>query len=547
MNHKVLIPRGASVVKSSEMAEESSLYVPDTSAILSGALREAVKGGKLAGKILLPVAFISFFEEQARRGSAAGLAGLRELRLVREAVESLQEVVELELVYELPELSRGLRSQEPDFVAKLLAAEVGATLVTADSVAAESARAMGLNVIYLKPVDNRVRFLEQYFDETTMSVHLKEGVPPRAKRGFPGKWSFVELDSRPLTREELEEAVRQILEIARSSQNSFIEYDSPAVTIVQLNEYRIVITKPPFSDGYEITAVRPVAKLSLEDYKLPKKLIERLEQQAEGILIAGAPGMGKTTFAQALAEYYRRKGRVVKTIESPRDMHLPPDITQYSKSYATSEEIHDVLLLSRPDYTFFDEMRDTKDFQLYADLRLAGVGMVGVVHATSPIDAIQRFIGRVELGMIPSIVDTVIFIKNGTVEKVYSLETTVKIPHGLKEEDLARPVVVVRDFLTGDAEYELYVFGERTFVVPIKKQSRAMSIEEYKLKSAVERALQRYFGGSDGYEVKIDSSSSLVVVELGVEQYNYILGKPRRKLERLVRRFGYQLELRPVF
>ncbi|MEM0223709.1 MAG: ATPase, T2SS/T4P/T4SS family, partial [Thermofilum sp.] len=359
--------------------------------------------------------------------------------------------------------------------------------------------------------------------------------------------SFVELGSAPLTREELEEYVRQILERAGSSPNSFIEYDSPGVTIVQLNEYRIVITKPPFSDGYEITAVRPVAKLSLEDYNLPRKLVERLEQQAEGILIAGAPGMGKTTFAQALAEYYFRKGRIVKTIESPRDMHLPPEITQYSKSYATSEEIHDVLLLSRPDYTFFDEMRDTKDFQLYADLRLAGVGMVGVVHATSPIDAIQRFIGRVELGMIPSIVDTVIFIKNGNVEKVYSLETTVKIPHGLKEEDLARPVVVVRDFLTGEAEYELYVFGERTFVVPIKKHGSRVSMEEYKLKSAVERALQRFIGDGGGYEVKVDSSSSLVVVELSLEQYNYIAGKPRRKLERIVRKFGYELELRPVF
>lgn len=523
------------------------MYVPDPSAILSGALREALERGEIAGRLLVPVYYIGVFEEQARKGSSSGVAGLRELRLLRETAERLQEIVELEYVYETPEIMRAFRIQDPDTIAKLVAVESDAVLITADKVSAEAARAMGLKVVLLEKGGEDSFFLEKFFDSTTMSVHLKEGAPPKAKRGVPGRWAFVELGSTPLRREELEEYVRQILERAGSSSNSFIEYDSPGVTIVQLNEYRIVITKPPFSDGYEITAVRPVAKLSLEDYNLPKRLVDRLEQQAEGILIAGAPGMGKTTFAQALAEYYFRKGRIVKTIESPRDMHLPPEITQYSKSYATSEEIHDVLLLSRPDYTFFDEMRDTRDFQLYADLRLAGVGMVGVVHATSPIDAIQRFIGRVELGMIPSIVDTVIFIKNGNVEKVYSLETTVKIPHGLKEEDLARPVVVVRDFLTGDAEYELYVFGERTFVVPIKKHGSRMSMEEYKLKAAVERALQKFIGDGGGYEIKVDSSSSVVVIELSLERYNYIAGKPRRKLERIVRKFGYELELRPVF
>jgi ATPase, PilT family len=273
---------------------------------------------------------------------------------------------------------------------------------------------------------------------------------------------------------------------------------------------------------------------------LPPKLLHRLEKQAEGILIAGAPGMGKTTFAQALAEYYHRKGKVVKTIESPRDMQLPVDVTQYSKTYATSEELHDVLLLSRPDYTFFDEMRDTKDFELYADMRLAGVGMVGVVHATSPIDAIQRFIGRVELGMIPSIIDTVIFIENGEVKKVYEVETVVKVPHGLREAELARPVVVVKDFLTGEPEYELYVFGDRTFVVPIKKSAIP---EGERVKARLETLLRKYLPDSEVEVVVAEGSRAVVLVN--EEYYNYIVGKPRRKLERLARRLGFEIEIRP--
>jgi ATPase len=125
-------------------------------------------------------------------------------------------------------------------------------------------------------------------------------------------------------------------------------------------------------------------------------------------------------------------------------------------------------------------LRDASDFELFVDLRLAGVGMVGVVYASLPLDAIQRFVGRVELGMISSVIDTVIFIEYGYVSKVYGLETKIKVPHGLKNADLARPVVLARDFLTERIEYELYVFGERIFVVPVKREAmdRNLMIKE---------------------------------------------------------------------
>jgi ATPase len=173
--------------------------------------------------------------------------------------------------------------------------------------------------------------------------------------------------------------------------------------------------------------------------------------------------------------------KIVKTIESPRDLILSPDIVQYSKNYSTDEEIHDILLLSRPDYVIFDEMRDTRDFKLYIDLRLAGIGMIGVAHAERPIDIVHRLLSRTELGLIPQIIDTTIYIDKGQIEKVYYLNLTVKIPHGLKEEDLARPVVEVRDFITNDLEYEIYTFGEEIMVVPIKK---------YRLKSGIQRLLE---------------------------------------------------------
>ena len=130
-------------------------------------------------------------------------------------------------------------------------------------------------------------------------------------------------------------------------------------------------------------------------------------------------------------------------MESVRDLQVSPEITQYTELEDDFEKTSDILLLVRPDYTIFDEIRTSDDFQIFADMRLAGVGMIGVVHASSALDAIQRFIRRVELGLIPSIIDTVVFVKNGGIDEILKLEMTVKTPHGMRDADLARPVVEV--------------------------------------------------------------------------------------------------------
>jgi ATPase len=210
------------------------------------------------------------------------------------------------------------------------------------------------------------------------------------------------------------------------------------------------------------------------------------------VLIAGSPGQGKTTFARALAINYSSENKIVKTIEAPRDMLLPENITQLAITYGSPEEIQDILLLSRPDYTIFDEMRNTKDFKLFADLRMSGVGMVGVIHATSAVDAVQRFIGRIELGVIPQVIDTVIFIDKGDVAKIYSLKMTVKVPVGMIEADLARPVVVVNDFYTGKLEFEIYSYGEETVVIPLGDNDIDKILEK-QLKKRVEKIKENKF------------------------------------------------------
>ncbi|MGQ9478732.1 MAG: ATPase, T2SS/T4P/T4SS family [Thermoproteota archaeon] len=503
----------------------NKVYVLDPTSILTGMATRAVENGKVAGRLVVHRAIISEFERRAKLGDETGLNGLKS---IREA--TLARGYEIEFVgsyyVDNGNISAALRD---------LAASMNATLVSCDPVLIKTSKATGIDALYLSPVGKAK--LEEFFRHGIMSVHLKEGVPPRGKEGYPGRWIYINLGDEPLSKAELESIIADIMERVQFTNQGFVEIDKAGSTIIQLKDLRIVITRPPFSNGLEITAVKPLVKKGIEEYNLPDELIERLKTQAEGILIAGAPGMGKSTFAQALAEFYRSMEKVVKTIESPRDLQLPPDVTQYSKTAAEPNELHDVLLLSRPDYTIYDELRDTNDFNIFVDLRLAGIGMVGVIHATTPMDAIQRFTGRTDLGLIPSIIDTVIFMRDGEVSKIYTLETVVKIPKGMKNADLARPTIIVKNFLTGEVEYELYVFGEQTFIVPVRREKTRL---EDRVKEEIRMILHDQL---TDFDVRIEGDKLIIYVDK--EDIPVLVKKFNKKLNRYAKRINRNIEINP--
>ncbi len=518
--------------------------VPDTSVLIEGLVSEKIKSKEIiVDTIIIHEAAIAELEHQANAGRAIGYIGLDEIK----ELQKLSKETGLKIEFsgrrpsgaEIKYASLG----EIDSIIRQLAWEADATLITSDKVQAKVAEARGVKYLLLEPKEKEFKKikLEEFFDETTMSVHLRENVEPVAKKGMPGNWQFVQLRKSLLGHEEVKNLSKEIIENTKMRKDSFIEIQREGSTIIQMGVYRIVITKPPFSDGWEVTAVKPIKQLNLEEYNLSEKLKSRIVGQAEGVLIAGPPGSGKTTFAASMAKYYASKDKIVKTIEAPRDLILPDNITQYAISHGDAQEIHDILLLSRPDYTIFDEMRNTADFRLFADLRLSGIGLVGVIHATNPVDAIQRFVGRIELGVIPQVIDTVIFIKNGNVSKVLSVKMTVKVPSGMTEADLARPVVEVRDFETGNLQYEIYSYGEETVVIPVTSTKETSALKLLAGKQ-IERVLSRF---TDQSKVEVLSDNKAIVY-VPKEDIAKVIGREGKTVEAIENKVGMHIDVQEL-
>ena len=520
-------------------------YVLDTSIIIDGEITKMIDGGQIdtGSEIIIPLAVIDELQSQASSNKEYGFVGLNEIKKIRE--QSSMKDISLRFLGDRPNIDdiRLAKRGRIDAIIKDVALHEAATLITADYVQALVAEVQGVKSLHIGNVTKTTNLeFEKFFEEDTMSVHLKEGVSPWAKRGKPGEFQLVKLNEKKSTYLELTNIIREISEASRVNRTGSIEISRNGATVIQYGTFRIAITRPPFSDNLEITIVRPIVKLSLESYNATEKLIERLSEGSEGIVISGPPGSGKSTFASSLAEFYAKKGKIVKTFESPRDLQVPDEVTQYGPLEGSFEKAADILLLVRPDYTIFDEVRRAHDFGVFSDMRLAGVGMIGVVHASSPLDAIQRFIGRVDLGMIPHILDTIIFIKNGKIEKVYEVLLTVKVPTGMSEADLARPLVEVRDFETQVIEYEIYTYGEENVVVPIselKSVTQSDNVIKKLAESKIRDTIRRFDPDAD---INIISDNR-VQVKVGKDVIARIIGKGGSTISELERMLGIKIDV----
>ena len=536
--------------------------VPDTSVVIDGRITSMIKTGEYKGAtIIIPEAVVAELEAQANQGREIGFSGLTELQELFRMSED--HVIELQFAGDRPSLDQVKLSSggEIDALIRNVALQHGARFVTSDLVQAEVAKAKGLDVVYLKPQigDFSPLSIDQFFDEETIAITLKERAPPMAKVGKLRDIRLVTLRDTPMSEHELRFMAQELLERAKRDPDGFIELERRGITVIQIGSLRISIARRPFSDGMEITVVRPIVDLTLDDYGMAPEIKKRILGNRRGVLITGPPGAGKTTFAQSIATFLADHDFIVKTMEAPRDLQVPDHITQYTALEGSMVNTAEALLLVRPDYVIFDELRKSEDFGIYADMRLAGMGMVGVVHAMEVHDCLQRFCDRVDYSILPQIINTIIYITQGEIAKIYDLELTIKTPEGMSGDAHARPVVVVREYSRQEPEIEIFRYEGETLVMPLRRGGVGEAIapaapvdlvsepgENVSWKVAekeVQREIGRYTSGP--VEVRIISDNKAVVY-IEDKDVPAAIGKGGKNVSAIVNKLGIGIDIRPL-
>ncbi|MHA1864913.1 MAG: KH domain-containing protein, partial [Candidatus Heimdallarchaeaceae archaeon] len=127
------------------------------------------------------------------------------------------------------------------------------------------------------------------------------------------------------------------------------------------------------------------------------------------------------------------------------------------------------------------------------------------------------------------------------IRKVYTLSIKVKLPSGLKERDLSRPVVEVKDFHSHKLEYELYTFGEQIVVTPVQ-QTHSINEHVAISRKKIKRILKQYSGVHD-FEFKITDSNSITLFVRNSDRAK-IIGKSGKTIEKIESALNLNVDVR---
>jgi ATPase len=119
----------------------------------------------------------------------------------------------------------------------------------------------------------------------------------------------------------------------------------------------------------------------------------------------------------------------------------------------------------------------------------------------------------------------------------------VKVPHGLVEEDLARPVIVIRDFETGTPAYEIYTFNRQVVTVPLEgaESDGGESGVERVAKQEIEREIRQVARGHVEVELK---GGNTAVVWVEDDDISDVIGKGGGRINQIEDRLGIDIDVR---
>ena len=170
-------------------------FVLDTSIIIDGEITKMLEADNIeeGQRHYNPFGSLNELQSQASTNKEHGFVGLEEIKKMRELCATKTSPSGLLVSLDLDDI-RLAKHGRIDAIIKDVAMDESATLMTADYVQALVAEAQGIKAMHIRtPTKTTDLEFEKYFDNQTMSVHLKEGTFPMAKRGTPGNFQLIKI------------------------------------------------------------------------------------------------------------------------------------------------------------------------------------------------------------------------------------------------------------------------------------------------------------------------------------------------------------------
>ena len=459
--------------------------VPDTSVVISGALMKLIESKSLGEcEIIVPLAVIDELQAQASKGREIGIRGLEELKKVREIAE--EKGVRVRFSGERPSLDdiKLARSGRIDALIRDVAKAEQARLYTSDYVQALVAEAEGIPVEYVEPYELAEEFsFEKYLGPDVLSLYLRSGSPPYAEILREGKIKRVRLGEELCDEKLLSKILEEAMAAARLREEVDISLLRSDAIILETPDYRIKVSKPPFSDRLEITIQRnPLSLISESDLVDP--IVEECAEGSHGILLLNVDRIYFFPIAEKIAERLQ-------------DLNLKVEIIGHTRRASSSASYHgpldgdlektmEFLLVDPPDVLIFDEIKKTRDLKIVREFRSAGSSVLALLTSTSLRSALTKILEIVKPPTLQEIFDRIVLMKCCGDLEIYKLSTSIKIPTGLSSGFGALPVVeVARD---DKIIYEVYEVGDSSVIVDLDELYSKLETFEHVVRNALKRS-----------------------------------------------------------